>query len=83
MAARKKITEVDITTTGQYDGTLSRFCPYTSGTTSMNNWFDYFLSQLFGTPRGGVIQMYTTKAQTTSYILIDRGLITSVTITLS
>jgi len=53
MAARKKITQVAITTTGQYNGNLSAYCPYTSGSTNMNNWFDYFLSQLFGTPRGG------------------------------
>ncbi|KKM92279.1 hypothetical protein LCGC14_1220100 [marine sediment metagenome] len=82
MSARKKITQVSITTTGSYSGNLAQYCPFTSGTTDMNNWFDRFISQLFGTPRGGDIKMYTNTAYT-EYILIDRGLITAVTVTLS
>ncbi len=82
MAARKKITQVNITTTGQYTGNLAQFCPFTSGTTDMNHWFDSLLSQLFGTPRGGDIKL-PTNTSGSEYILIDRGLITSITVTLS
>lgn len=82
MAARKKITEVAITTTEQYNGNLSNHCPYVSGTTDMNNWFEHFLNEFFRAQGGGDIKMFVNVAFT-DYILIDKGLITSVTITLS
>ena len=82
MAARKKITEVNITTTGQYSGGLAQYCPYTSGTTSMNNWFEHFLSGLLRAQGGGDIKLLVNAAGT-DFILIDKGLITSVTVTLS
>lgn len=82
MAARKKITQVSITTTGLYSGNLAGYCPYTSGTTGMNKWFNFLLTELFGAPKGGDVKLPVNVAGT-DYILIDRGLITSVTITLS
>ncbi len=82
MAARKKITQVNITTTGQYSGNLSNYCPFTGGTTDMNNWFETFLTKLLGAQGGGDIKL-TRNVSGTDYILIDKGLITSVTVTLS
>lgn len=81
MAAGKKITQVNITTTGQYSGNLDFYCPYASGTTGMNNWFEHLLSELFSR-RGGDIKMPINTAGT-DFIFIDKDLITSVTVTLS
>ena len=82
MSARVTISQVNITTTGQYSGTLSTFCPFAAGTTDRNQWFEHFLAELFKSQSGTNIKM-TRNVSGTDYILIDPGLISALTVTLS
>ena len=83
MAVRLRISEVSLTNTGVSGSeAMSVHCPHTSGTTAENNWFEYLLSESLKPQTGETFKLPLNTAGT-NYLLVDRGLTTSITVTLS
>lgn len=82
MAARKRISQVALTTTGiENSSTMSIYCPHTSGTTAENNWFEFLLTEIL--KKGGGKFKLPLSVSGAEYLLVDSGLVTSITVTLS
>jgi hypothetical protein len=82
MAARKRISQVNITSSGQYSGNFSTRCPFESGSSKESNWFLFLLTEILKSGTGGNIRLPIDEAGR-EIILINRGEISSITITLS
>jgi len=82
MAARKRISEVSITSGGQYTGNMSAYCPYASDNEMRDEWFEFLLTELLRPQTGGAFKLPLDEAGR-EHILIDRGLITNIVITLA
>ena len=82
MAARKRISEVNITSSGQFSGNFSQHNPHNTDLSLKSEWFEHLLAEVL---LGKTGSRFKLPIDTTGneYIEIDRGLISSITITLS
>lgn len=82
MAARKRISQVALTTTGiDNSSTMSNYCPHTSGSSKENAWFEYLIVNILS--RSGGKFKLPLSVSGGDYLMVDKGLVTSITITLS
>lgn len=82
-----RISELEITTTQgdgnlNNNGKLSLKCPHDSGSSLENTWFEFTLAKIMEQQRSGKFRLFLD-TRGVEHLLLDKSLISAITITLS